>query len=413
MTFSQWKQKVAACVAGFTLCLPALAADTPTTASGLANALEQAWRLHPQAAALDAREAEARANQEVATGLTPEPGSVSVGSLNDRLNRNLGRQEWEVELATPLWLPGQKAARVAEAASRIDEAVTKRAALRIELAGEVREAWWALATARNATMLVRQRLDTARALAADVRRRYDVGEMSRIDANLAQTEVQIADAELIDAEASSMQAEQALRLLTGAAAPTELAAETPATLGATTGLPGSHPQLVAAVAASRSARAKVKVADQSRRAAPELALRVVRERSDFTEPYGNSIGIRLKIPFSSGAQVRRETSSAQAEANQADADMLRIQARVQLDIERAQRVLQATERQFAVAEERRPLSAENLKLAEKAFALGESDLTTLLRIRAAAFDAEAFLSRQRVARAAAQSRIKQSLGVIP
>lgn len=413
MIFPQWKRQVAACVAGFTLCLLVFAADTPKAASGLANALEQAWRLHPQAAALDARDAEARANQELASGLTPEPGSVSVGSLNDRLNRNLGRQEWEVELATPLWLPGQKAARLAEATSRIDEAAAKRAALRLEVAGEVREAWWALAAARNATMLVRQRLDTARALAADVRRRYDVGELSRIDANLVQTEVQIAEAELIDAEASSMQAEQALRLLTGAAAPTELAAETPTTLGATTGLPESHPQLAAAAAASRSARARVKVASQSRRAAPELALRVVRERSDFTEPYSNSIGILLKIPFSSGPQVRRETSSAEADANQADADMLRTQTRVQLDNERAQRALQATARQFSVAEARRLLSAENLKLAEKAFALGESDLATLLRIRAAAFDAEASLSRQRVARAAAQSHIKQSLGVLP
>jgi hypothetical protein len=50
--------------------------------------LKQAWRLNPQAAGLDAREAEARAAQDVAAGLTPEPGSVSIGSLNDRFNRN-------------------------------------------------------------------------------------------------------------------------------------------------------------------------------------------------------------------------------------------------------------------------------------------------------------------------------------
>jgi len=54
-----------------------------------------------------------------------------------------------------------------------------------------------------------------------------------------------------------------------------------------------------------------------------------------------------------------------------------------------------------------------LRLAEKAFSLGESDLTTLLRVRAGAFEAEAFLNRQQVARAAAQSRLKQVLGVLP
>ncbi len=152
---------MAVCAIGLLLALPTLAADTPSASTGLARALEQAWRLHPQAAGLDAREAEARAAQEVAAGLTPEPPSVAIGSLNDRYNRNLGRQEWEVELAAPLWLPGQKAAREAEATSRVEEAAAKRAALRWGLAGELREAWWSLAAARNVNALAIRRLATA------------------------------------------------------------------------------------------------------------------------------------------------------------------------------------------------------------------------------------------------------------
>jgi cobalt-zinc-cadmium efflux system outer membrane protein len=75
--------------------------------------------------------------------------------------------------------------------------------------------------------------------------------------------------------------------------------------------------------------------------------------------------------------------------------------------------LQAAERQFTMAEERRELSADNLQLSEKSFKLGETDVATLLRIRAAAYDAEAFFARQRVARAAAISRLNQILGVLP
>ncbi len=404
------------CAAGLFFSLAGNAAEVRAARSGLAQALEQAWRLDPRAAALAAREAEAQATRELAAGLTPEPASVSVGNRNDRLSRNLGRQEYEVELAAPLWLPGQKAAREAEAASRIDEAAARRAALRLELAGELRDNWWALAAARNARTLAARRLDTARALEADVRRRYRVGELSRIDANLAQTEVHAAGAELIEAEAALLQAEQGLRTLTGAAAPMEIGEETPTTQQTLDGIlaaPETHPLLAAAAAGSHSARSRVMVADESRRAAPELALRVVRERGDFAEPYANTIGIRLKIPFSSGAQVRRESSAAQADADQADAEMLRIRTRVQLEAERTQRAFASSERQLAMAGERRALSAENLRLAEKAFSLGESDLATLLRIRAAAFDAEAFLDRQRVARAAAISRLNQALGVLP
>jgi len=401
---------------GLLFILAADVADAQAARAGLAQALEQAWRLNPQAAALDAREAEARATGQIAAGLTPEPGSVSVGSRDDRFNRNLGKQEYEVELATPLWLPGQKAAREVEAASRVDEATARRGALRTELAGELREAWWTLAAARNARALAARRLDTARALETDVGRRYRVGELSRIDANLAQTEVHAAGAELIEAEAALLQAEQVLRALTGTLPPPELDQETPApqqSPRADSDAAETHPLLVAAAAAARSARARVTVADESRRAAPELALRVVRERGSFAEARADTIGIRLKFPFSSAAQVRREGSAAQAEADQADAEMLRSRTRVRLEAERAQRTLASSERQLAMAQERRALSTENLRLAEKAFSLGESDLATLLRIRAAAFDAEAFLDRQRVARAAAISRWNQALGVLP
>ncbi|MFH1872230.1 MAG: TolC family protein, partial [Pseudomonadota bacterium] len=222
-----FRRQMLICVAGLAICGPVFAADAAAAHSGLAQALEQAWRLHPQAAALEGREAEARAAQDVAAGLTPEPGSLSIGSRSDRLNRNLGMQEYEVELAAPLWLPGQKAAREAEAASRIDDVAARRAALRAELAGELRDAWWALAAARNARLLAVRRLDTARALEADVIRRYKVGELSRIDANLAQSEVHAAGAELIETEATLLQADQALSTLTGTAAPQDMAEEAP------------------------------------------------------------------------------------------------------------------------------------------------------------------------------------------
>ncbi len=394
--------------------ISARAAEPPKSA--LAKAVEQAWHLNPLTAGLDAREIEVRAAQSVAAGLTPGPGSISIGSLNDRLNRNRGQQEYEAELAVPLWLPGQKAAHEAEAASRIDEAAARRAALRLEISGELREAWWTLAAARSARALAAQRLDTARALETGVMRRYKAGELSRIDANLSRTETHAANAALVETEAMLLQAEQFVQAMTGAPAPLELDEESPKTrhTAAETGDPaGFHPLLAAKAAAARSARAQLQVADESRRAAPELALRVVRERSDFAEPYSNSVGIKLKIPFSSGAQVLRETSAAKAAAKQADADVQRFQIRVRLDTERAQRNLQSAELQLALAQERRQLSAENLRLAEKAFLLGESDLASLLRIRAAAYDADAFFDRQRVARAAAISRLNQALGVLP
>jgi outer membrane protein TolC len=384
--------------------------ELPAQAQTLSDALEQAWARHPQAVAVSAREDEARARAEVAAGITPGPASMSLSSLNDRFNRNRGKQEWEVEMAVPLWLPGQQAAREAEAASAMTEAAARRAALRLQIAGEVREAWWAVAAVRNARDLAQRRLATARALEADVLRRFKAGDLARIDANLAQNERLAAQAEAIEAEAALLQAEQAYRNLTGAAVPTVLAAEGAASVREPA---EDHPQLAAAAASARSAHAKLRVADETRRDAPEFAVRVVRDRGEFGEPYASTVGVKLTIPFSSGARVRQESSAARAEASQADAELALAQLKLKLDVEKARLDLEAADRQLAMSRERRELTADTLRLAEKSFSLGESDLPTLLRARAGAFEAEALFGRQQAALAAARSRLKQALGVLP
>lgn len=376
----------------------------------LRDAVEQAWSRHPQAAAIAAREAEAQARAEVSAGITPGPASMSLSNLNDRLNHNRGKQEWEVELAAPLWLPGQKAARQTEAESALEEVAARRASLRLQIAGEVREAWWAVAGARNVRDLAARRSATARALEADVLRRFKAGDLARVDANLAQNERLAAETELLEAEAALRQAEQSYRGLTGNSAPAALPAENAIALREPK---EDHAQLLALAAAAQLARARLKVAQETRRDAPELALRVVRDRDVFGEPHTNTVGVKLTVPFSSGARVRQESSAARAEALQADAELALARQKVELEAERTRLEFDIAQRQLGMAEERRALTADNLRLAEKSFSLGESDLTALLRARGNAFEAEAFLNRQQVARAAAHSRLKQALGVLP
>ncbi|MFZ6751054.1 TolC family protein [Undibacterium sp. Ren11W] len=410
------KYLLATLITGASVSLSALAAGEAIVAPDLRIASEFAWKLHPEAAALDARETQAHAAQELAANWTPEPGAISVSSRNDKHNNNLGQQEYEIELATPLWLPGQRAARSAEATTRVDEALSKRAALRWEISGNVREAWWSLAAARNMQALAARQLDTARALDSDIQRRYKIGDVSRIDSNLARTEVHAAQAELIEAETTLLQAEQAFIALTGANPPSILNQEQLTTRSNQRSLadaPLSHPLLARAAGAVSSALARARVAEQSQRAAPELALRMQRERSTADQPYANSVGIRIKIRFSSSAQNREQNAVSLAESMQAEAEMLQLKTKVQLNLEQLFRQQQSQQRQLAIAEQSHALSLDNLQLADKAFQLGETDLSSLLRIRAAAYQAEAQLQRQRLADAALISKLNQAMGVLP
>lgn len=387
---------------------------SPARADTLAAALEQAWARHPEAVALAARAAEADARGELADSLTPGPASLSLGYLGDSLSGDRGKREWEVELAAPLWLPGQQAARRDEAAGAVAQVTARRAALRLQIAGAVREAGWAVAAARNAFDLSRRRVESARALEADVLRRFDAGDLARVDANLARGERLAAEAEMTEAEIARLEAEQAWRNLTGAPAPDVLAAEVVRSLlQSSPEAAAEHPRLVAAAATARVAQAGLRVVEATRRDAPELALRLVRDRGDAGESYANSLGVQLTVPFSSGPRLRLDNAAARAQLAEADAELALARHALTLDMEKARAELAAVERRLAMAREHQAFAADNLRLAEKAFALGESDLTTLLRIRATAFEAEAFLDRQRVAQAAAQSRLNQVMGVLP
>lgn len=399
----------------FFLLLLAVLAAPASHAGALGEALERAWARHPQAGAEAAREEVARAERELAAALTPAPAAVSLATLDDNLAGNSrGKREWEVELALPLWLPGQKAARGAEAEAALAEVAARRQALRLRLAGELRQAWWALAEARAGLEQARLRADGLRALAEDVSRRHRAGELARVDANLARGELTRAEAEALAAEVAVARAEQAWRALTGTPSPQHVPAEAaPGATRMSDAVAGEHPELLARAAAARLAGTRLQVARESRRDAPELAFRLIRDRDDDRSSYENSAGLKLTIPFSGDARVRRGDAAARAELAEADAELARARAAVELDIERARRELELAERQFALATQRAPLIAENLKLAEKAFALGETDLAALLRVRGMAMADASEAARLRVARDAAVSGLLQALGVSP
>ena len=207
------------------------------------------------------------------------------------------------------------------------------------------------------------------------------------DANLARNERLAAESEAIDAQTALLGAEARLRALTGAAAPAVLAAES-----ATAANPAldRHPRVLAAAAAAEVARAALRVAARSAREAPTVAVRVERDRGAAAEPFASAIGLRGTIPFPAGPQWRQRTAEAIAAASRAEAELAFARAEVAGEVDRARAALEAADRQLDAAQRRRELTADNLQLIEKAFALGEADLTTLLRVRAAALDAEAW-----------------------
>ncbi len=411
--------KRCALVFGMALALPLLAAEpatdsaqsaVPTAPVSLSQAFETAWQRVPAAHALGSRQSQARAQLELAGAWTPAPPKVSLGELSDRLSERNGRREWEAEVAVPLWLPGQRGAQLSIAQTQQALLDAQTSAQRLELAANVREAWWKLAAAGNTAALARGRLNSALLLQADVERRFEAGDLARTDANIARTETQAAEGELIDAMREERQTQLGWLALTGMPVPSSLPEEVPAPANTD---PESNPRLQALASLARTLRARVRSLDSSRRESPEVSLRVSREQSSSSERLSNAVGIKLTIPLSSAPRNARDGAELGAELAEAETQAIQVRRQLQLDVDSARGEFAATERRLTLVQARVALAADTLQLMQRSFALGETDLATLLRARAGAFDADAERDRQRIARAVAVSHLNQALGVLP
>lgn len=383
------------------------AAETPQT---LAHAMTLAWNRAPAAAALPHRQTEAEALARVATGWTPGPPVVAMSTLGDRLPVGTGRQEWELEIATPLWQRGQREAQRSQAQAQQSLLAARTLLQRLELAGQLREAWWDVRAARDATALLTLRLASAHELQLDVERRWRAGDLARTDANSARAETQALQSERVEAEREERRAELAWLTLVGSPAPTHLSAEA---VAAHAPALDAHPALRAVEAQMAAAQAQLRLADRSRSEAPELALRWIRERGSRAEPYANALGLQLRVPLSSAPRVDAGLAGKRAELAELEAQRLLQRAQIVRAVESAQRDLDATQRSLDLAGSRATLSTDTLQLVQKSFALGETDLATLIRRRAEFFAVEAERTRQLRARSAAISKLNQVLGSLP
>lgn len=129
--------------------------------------------------------------------------------------------------------------------------------------------------------------------------------------------------------------------------------------------------------------------------------------------FANVIGVEVSIPFFWEPQVQLQTAGARGELARAQAAAAAARLRLQAAVDGARAEHEAAARQLDIARERLAATADNLGLAERSFALGETDLASLLRVRAAALEAERLLTTQRIALDAARSQLNQALGIVP
>ena len=377
-------------------------------AEDIRHVLESAWARNAEIAAVTARRAEILARKRAAGRLTPGPPALGVGHLNDYATGDDGYREYDVELATPLWLPGEGTAirRVADA--ELAQLAAELASARLAVAGEVRDAYWRYRLAAVAAEVARRRLDAARALQNDLDRQVRVGQVARADLLLSLAETADARAILSIAEASATQARLAFHALTGAEPPVDLVEpEVPAQSDA------NHPRLIAlrrTVDVSEATNRLLKVQDRD---SPEVALLGVVERELANNPYDKRIGIRVVIPFATEGRNEPRRKANEVERTRALGELRAANDRIRAEVGQVEADLASAKEREMLAEERHRAFAERLDLIERSIRVGEGALVELIRARANLFEGEVAWLQSQIAVMQARSRLNQALGLDP
>lgn len=382
----------------------------PDPTLSLRDALEAALDRDPARALLEARRDEADLLARAGRAWTPDAPALAASGASDALGPDDGYRFWTAGLEVPLWLPGQRAARgrvarharAGVAVGEVGRALGLAAALREQLAG------WARARAR--VEVGEHALDAARALEATLRRAAALGDVAAREALLAEEETLGRSDALYRARAELRDIELRYEALTGLDRVPEIAVEPLAPMRP---LDEGHPLLAEADTRVARAEAQLAASTHDQWGTPLLSIFSEHERDLSGSNTSDRIGLGLRVPLGRSNAMRQQLAAARLELGAARAERARLRREIEVELHDATHQLTLAEARLTVAEARADLARRNLRLEERAFALGESDLQDRLRIQARAFDAELAVHEARADRQLALARHNQALGVLP
>ena len=385
------------------------ASHTSAGTHTLKQALEAAWQRSLEVSESRGRSARAQADQAVTQSWLSAAPALSLGQREGSAGAPAGSRETELELALPLWWPGQRKTEGQTAQSQSAWVQATEQAERLRLAGRLREAMGALHLAEADLYQLEQQVQDLAQLTQDVERRVSAGDLAPADALATR-------AEWLAAQAQSSAARQALgiqqshwHLLTGLA-PLKLQTSVVPTLAQ---LPDTHPELVLASAAVDLGQRRADLATVQRSDSPELTLGLRLEHPGQGAASQSSVVVALRVPVGGQVYQQPRITAALGELDMAQTQAQRTRERLSAEVALAQSQLGLSQAQLQAEQERAQLLAERARLIDKSFRVGETALPDMLRAMAAALSAKSALARHQINHQTAMARLEQALGLLP
>jgi len=375
----------------------------------LAESFQLALAQQPWTLAASERQREQQSREALADSWLADSPTIASGLKTG--NRD-GLREFEVEISAPIATASRRALQVASVRGESAAYTANLAQLALKLAGEVRDAYWAVQLAAGELTLAEDEVKRAEQVATDSARRTAAGDSARVDTLQAELTVQTLRSTRVEAEQRLNAARQVLRGLIGEAANRGLADTVEPRGNVAPRLLNDHPSLRLAGQTEQLARARLNDASALTNSAPTVSFALTNERSNGSAN-ASTARIGISFPFGGTQRAAPRIAQAGAELAEAQASVPLVRRQLEADAMSAQAAMVSAERRIEVLTERGRLANEVATLYAKAYRLGELDLPTRLRAEGERANASLALSRARIELMHAISRVNQSLGLLP
>jgi cobalt-zinc-cadmium efflux system outer membrane protein len=312
----------------------------------------------------------------------------------------------------PLWNLGQRDAEQALSKMAESDAMSQSDALKLRVAGLVRNALWNIALANLSYEQAKTELTITDQLLAKVQRRVELGDLPRADFLLAQTESLQKRSVVTQAEAELMHARKRYASITQM---TKIPKDYQEKLVELTKIQQNHPALVAINSQIERKQAQLDAVKLVGSGQTNVAVGV--NSDQFTnDPRSNqtaSLNIGVTVPFGGSAHLAPQVAAVNVELNKLLAEREQMNRDLEQAHHEAEHNLEVNRVELKIADELKQVAEEHLKMTQSSFSVGEINLMDLLRIQSRTQQAVLNAKQRAVMLQRDIALYNQAVGVMP
>ena len=347
----------------------------------LPDLVMQTVEKYPDYALIAAMHQESVALQERGSRWISGAPQLQTYYKGDFSGTNLGAYEFDGSIQVPVWNWGQRDAGLQLATQARQGVGNTVNAIKLKVAGLVREALWAQKLALARFQMKKKEFTYAQKLARTVQRRVEVGDLPKADYYLAESELLDKKEALINTEAALMHARKRYYFLTLSHKVPEQFNEEKSKENT---INEAHPSLLAINSIIARKKAQVEWLKAQGSGQTTVAVGGVSERGTRTDNIVNSIAFNVNIPFGGHAYIAPMVAAANREYIAATANKEHIYRNLLEELHEAEHELEVDTAQLDIAKQMQENAKKLLKIAQVSFAAGEIELMDYLRIQARA-----------------------------